>query len=85
MKKTTSSYVKAPHDIAEAIGKSVVIKDFLPSPEELAVKEKTRKITINLSENSLVFFKKAAKKYHVSYQNMIKNILDKYSDFYKKN
>jgi hypothetical protein len=37
-----------------------VIADFLPSPEELAFKEETVKITIALSKSSVDFFKKKA-------------------------
>jgi predicted DNA binding CopG/RHH family protein len=85
MKKTTGKYRKAPRDVADAIDQSVIVRDFLPSPEEMVLKEKTRKVTINLSENSLNFFKNTARKYHVSYQKMIKRILDRYSDIYMAN
>ncbi|MEE8381694.1 MAG: hypothetical protein V3R78_07460, partial [Thermodesulfobacteriota bacterium] len=40
------------------MGKVRVIKDFLPSPEELAFKEETVKVTISLSKASIEFFKK---------------------------
>ncbi len=85
MNKKTIKYTKAPKEISDAINNSIIIKDFLPSPKELILKEKTKKITINLSEKSLIFFKNSAKKNHVSYQQMIKEILDKYSDYYKYN
>jgi predicted DNA binding CopG/RHH family protein len=83
MNKKIVKYSKAPKDIAESINSSKIIKDFLPSPEELILKEKTQRITINLSEKSLNFFREAAKKYNVSYQQMIKQVLDKYSDYYQ--
>jgi predicted DNA binding CopG/RHH family protein len=83
MNKKTIKYSKAPKDIAKAINSAIVIQDFLPSPEELVLKEKIKKITINLSSKSLDFFKNTAKKHHVSYQQMIKEVLDKYSDYYK--
>jgi len=41
----------------EPIGKVKVIKDFLPSPEELALKEETVKVTISLSRASVDFLK----------------------------
>ena len=42
----------------EPIGKVKVIFDFLPSPEELALKEETVKVTIALSKASVEFLKK---------------------------
>jgi predicted DNA binding CopG/RHH family protein len=55
-----------------------VIKDFLPSPAELAFKEEGRKVSITLSEKSLAFFKDEAKKHHTQYQRMIRRLLDAY-------
>ena len=48
----------------EPLGKVKVISDFLPSPEELALKDETVKVTIALSKTSIEFFKKEAKKYN---------------------
>lgn len=62
------------------IGKVKVIDDFLPSPEELALKEETVKVTISLSRTSVEFFKKEAKKHNTQYQKMIRRLLDEYSD-----
>ena len=44
------------------MGKFKVVSDFLPSPEELALKDETVKVTIALSKTSVDFFKKQAKK-----------------------
>jgi predicted DNA binding CopG/RHH family protein len=55
------------------------VEDFLPSPEELAFKEETIKITISLSKRSIEFFKKEAALYNTQYQKMIRNLLDEYS------
>lgn len=63
----------------EPIGKVRVIDDFLPSPEELALKEETVKITISLSRTSVEFFKKEAKRHNTQYQKMIRRLLDEYS------
>mgnify|MGYP001813409706 CR=1 FL=1 len=63
----------------EPMGKVKVIKDFLPSPEELALKEETVKITISLSKASVEFFKNEAKKYNTQYQKMIRRLLDEYT------
>ena len=56
-----------------------IIKDFLPSPEELAFKEETIKVTISLSKTSVDFFKKEAKNHHTQYQKMIRKLLDEYA------
>ncbi len=62
----------------EPIGKVKVISDFLPSPEELVLKDETVKITIALSKTSVEFFKNEAKKYNTQYQKMIRRLLDEY-------
>lgn len=56
-----------------------VIRDFLPPPEELALKEDTVKVTMNLTKRSVDFFKRHARRHHVSYQAMIKKALDLYA------
>ena len=62
----------------EPIGKVKIISDFLPSPEKLAMKDESIKITIALSKASVEFFKKEAKKYNTQYQKMIRKLLDEY-------
>ena len=52
-----------------------IIKDFLPSPEEQALKDETVKVTISLSKTSVDFFKKEAKNHHTQYQKMIRRLL----------
>jgi len=61
------------------MGKLRVIDDFLPSTEELAMKEEVVKITISLSKASVDFFKKEARKHHTQYQRMIRKLLDEYT------
>ena len=56
-----------------------VIEDFLPPPEELAFREETVKVTIALSKASVDFFKHEAAKHQVSYQKMIRRLLDEYA------
>ena len=63
----------------EPIGKVKLVEDFLPSPEELVLKDETIKVTISLSKTSVDFFKKEAKKYNTQYQKMIRRLLDEYS------
>lgn len=55
-----------------------VVSDFLPKPENLALKEKKTKVTLTLTEKSLDFFKKSAKKHNASYQAMIRQLIDFY-------
>ena len=52
----------------EEPGEFQVIPDFLPSPEELAFKEDTVKVTITLSKGNVDFFKKEARKHKTQYQ-----------------
>lgn len=63
----------------EPIGKVRVITDFLPSPEQLALKDETVKVTLSLSKTSVDFFKKEAKKHNTQYQKMIRRLLDEYT------
>ena len=55
-----------------------VISDFLPSPEQLAFKQETVKITITLSKHSIDYFKRVASKHNTQYQKMIRGLLDEY-------
>lgn len=63
----------------EPMGNVRVVSDFLPSPEELALKEETIKVTIALSKASVDFFKKEAQKHNTQYQKMIRRLLDEYA------
>jgi predicted DNA binding CopG/RHH family protein len=56
-----------------------LVEDFLPPPEELAFREETIKVTIALSKASVEFFKQEAARYQVSYQKMIRRLLDEYT------
>ena len=66
-------YTDGPIDVVE------VVDDFLPSPEQLAFKDDTVKVTLLLSKNSVDFFKNEANKYNTKYQKMIRNLLDQYT------
>jgi predicted DNA binding CopG/RHH family protein len=68
----------------EPAGELRVIKDFLPSPDQLALKEEKVKVTISLSRESVEFFKKEAKKQRTSYQKMIRRVIDFYTSQYQK-
>jgi len=62
----------------EPIGDLNLISDFLPSPEELALKQQNTKVTISLSSESVAYFKDTAKKHHMQYQKIIRQLLDEY-------
>lgn len=61
------------------MGEVKVVEDFLPSPEELALKDETVKVTIALSKTSIDFFKTEARKHNTQYQKMIRRLLDEYA------
>jgi predicted DNA binding CopG/RHH family protein len=68
----------------EPMGKLKIIKDFLPPPDQLILKEDKVKVTISLSKGSIEFFKKEAKKQRTSYQKMIRRVIDFYTSQYQK-
>jgi len=74
MKKRTVKYT------AGEIGEFRVIKNFLPPPEKLVLRETNVKVTLALSQRSVEFFKRAAKKQHVPYQRMIRALVDAYAE-----
>jgi predicted DNA binding CopG/RHH family protein len=66
------------------MGKGKVIKDFLPPPDQLVLKEENVKITISLNKEGVEFFKKEAQKHCTSYQRMIRRIIDWYASQYQE-
>lgn len=72
MKKQTRKYTN------ENIGKLKIIKDFLPPPAQLVLKDETIKITLSLTKNSVDFLKREAKIHHTQYQKMIRSLIDQY-------
>jgi len=76
--KRKTYYKNAPEEIAEAIESSEIIDDFLPPPDRLVLKDRSVRITINLSLPIVKFFKENAIKSGIPYQQMIKKILDNY-------
>jgi predicted DNA binding CopG/RHH family protein len=63
----------------EPFGELKVMKDFLPTPAQLILKDENVKITIALKKSSIEFFKNEAKKHNTSYQKMIRQLLDWYA------
>jgi predicted DNA binding CopG/RHH family protein len=73
-------YSDAPREIDKALDDAVRIKDFLPSPEELIAKENsTTKVTLALTNRSLMLFRKYARKHGAKYQHMIRRLVDIYA------
>ena len=68
----------------EPMGDLIIVKDFLPPPHQLVLKEETVKVTIALKKSSIAFFKKEAKKNHTPYQKMIRQVIDRYALHYQK-
>jgi len=62
----------------EPIGDLKIVADFLPSPEELSLKNENTKVTISLSSESVSYFKSIAKTHHMQYQKIIRQLLDEY-------
>jgi len=61
------------------------VRDFLPPPEQLVLKEEQVKVTISLSKKSVDFFKDIARQNRTSYQKMIRQVIDLYSTQYGRN
>jgi len=68
----------------EPMGDLRVVKDFLPPPDQLVLKEDNVKVTISLKKSSIDFFKKQAKKHKTSYQKMVREVVDWYASHYQK-
>ena len=67
----------------EPLGDLRVIKDFLPPPDQLFLKEENVKVTLALKKSSIEFFKNKAKEQNISYQRMIREVVDWYASHYK--
>jgi hypothetical protein len=68
----------------ESMGKLRIVKDFLPPPDQLVLKEDNMKVTISLKKSSITFFKEQAKTQKTSYQKMIREVVDWYASHYQK-
>jgi len=67
---------KSPKYTRGEIGRFEVIKDFLPPPDKLVLRETNVKVTLSLSQRSVDFFKRKAAKQRVPYQRMIRALVD---------
>lgn len=77
-------YTDAPADVARALENAVPIKDFLPSPDKLVLRQEKEKITIALDKRSVDRFKHYARKHNAKYQTMINDVVGAYADQYLK-
>jgi hypothetical protein len=68
----------------EPMGETRIVEDFLPSPDQLILKEENIKVTISLNKSSVDFFKEEAKKHNTSYQKMIRKVIDLYASHFKE-
>lgn len=77
MKKTIYTDDKGEMDGARRV---MPRPDWLPTPAALAAREPKGhiKVTLDLSEKSVTFFKRAAKQHGGSYQRMIRRLIDSY-------
>lgn len=66
------------------MGDPKIIRDFLPTPEELVPKEENVKITISLNKSSVEFFREKARENHTSYQKMIRRLIDWYASRHQR-
>ena len=62
----------------EPLNELRLVSDFLPTPQELSLRNRNTKITISLSAESIDFFKDQAKRHDMQYQKMIRQLLDEY-------
>jgi hypothetical protein len=79
MKKNKTKYTE------DAMGTLRVVRDFLPPPDQLVLKEENVKVTISLKKSSVDFFRAKAKENHISYQRMIRQVIDWYASHFQKN
>ena len=66
-------------DLNRPIGQLARITNVLPPPKQLAVSERTIKVTLLLSAASVQFFKQQAVQYGTKYQRMIRKLVDQYA------
>ena len=62
----------------EPINELRLVSDFLPTPQELSLRNRNTKVTISLSTESVNYFKDQANRHDLQYQKMIRQLLDDY-------
>lgn len=58
------------------------VTDLLPPPSALVKREPTTKVTLELTQSSVTFFKKQAKRERIPYQRMLRGLIDAYAKRY---
>ena len=66
------------------IGKLTRIKDVLPAPDKLVIREETIKVTLLLNKSSVTFFKHQAARHRTKYQRMLRELVDRYTERFSK-
>ncbi len=66
-------------DGGEIVGELRPVRDFLPPPDQLVMRDDGVKVTLTLSRSSVEFFKREAKRNRVPYQRMIRALVDEYT------
>lgn len=61
------------------IGAVTRVDDFLPPPAQLVKREEKIKVTLELTKESVDYFKEQAKREHVPYQRMLRGLIDQYA------
>jgi hypothetical protein len=77
MKKRMGKYGGAEYADAP-LGDLLIIEDDLPPPDQLDFTEEKTRVTINLNEACVQFFKREAKRHRTPYQKIIRSVLDGY-------
>ena len=69
------TYTNEPMEMGE------VVKDFLPSPDQLVPKGKikTNQVTLELTEESVSFFKAQADRKQIPYEKIIELLVEQYA------
>ena len=63
----------------QPIGELSLVDDFLPPPSQLIPQEETVQITFSLNKKTIAFYQKQAKEKGMSYQTLIRNLIDDYA------
>ncbi len=68
-----TDYTDEPLQIGERV------KDFLPPPSKLVKREETVKVTLELTRESVDFFKQQARQENIPYEQMLCGFIDAYA------
>jgi hypothetical protein len=75
MKKRTGNFSEVEYTDGP-LSNPVIIEDNLPRPDQLVFTEEKIRVTINLNDSCVRFFKGEAKRYRTPYQKLIRSVLD---------